>query len=436
MATASVPFAKLKPGPGRSPDEVEASQRARLQTALVEQVAETGYASLTVRGLARTAGVSTRTLYRRFGTLEDCFGSTYELAMSRALRRAETAGRRDRGEQALRAGMRELTRAIAERPEEAQLALVDAYVSGPATRARIDLTTAAFGDLLAAALAEVPGWTTVPPRLAQGMTAGIAHVARSRLLPSGESDRVRPARRPEPLHHQRVADHLASWVLSLGRACPQTPPGRTGGRPDDEPRSRSWGLPRGKAGDERQRIITTVARLAARDGYDALTVPRIRSDAGVSRRAFDAHFTGVEDCFLTAIETLVFSGLVAVNRLQPRNWEPGVRRFTLVLCGALARNRALGRLVFAEILAPGLGGLRCREHLIALVAERLCVAAPPERRPSGIEEEASVAAVWEIVQSRLSASSGGDLPRLAPMLAQVLTRPSDDRGEMQAHGLT
>lgn len=51
-------YGKLRPGPGRPPSKVAAHQRARIQGATIELVAERGYAEVTLRRLTRLAGVS------------------------------------------------------------------------------------------------------------------------------------------------------------------------------------------------------------------------------------------------------------------------------------------------------------------------------------------------------------------------------------------
>ena len=106
------------------------------------------------------------------------------------------------------------------------------------------------------------------------------------------------------------------------------------------------------------------------------------------------------------IETLVLSALSASDRLTTRDWEGGIRRAALALCGEAARSPGIARLVFVEILAPGLAGRRRREHLIAVTADRLRRGGPRERRPSGLAEEASVAAAWELIQAQLD--TGGE----------------------------
>jgi hypothetical protein len=82
LSTGSV--SKLKPGPGQVASDVERNQRARIHGAMVEIVGERGYRAVTVRELARLAGVSTRAFYEQFEGKEECFFSTVDLIPQRA----------------------------------------------------------------------------------------------------------------------------------------------------------------------------------------------------------------------------------------------------------------------------------------------------------------------------------------------------------------
>jgi len=72
--------AKLRPGPGMSPVEVERHQRVRLHRAMFQLVAERGYDRVTVRALVSIAKVSSRTFYKHFHGVHDCFEQTRAIA--------------------------------------------------------------------------------------------------------------------------------------------------------------------------------------------------------------------------------------------------------------------------------------------------------------------------------------------------------------------
>ncbi len=85
VSPAGAVRARLRPGPhARERDHLQrlVHQRSRLCEAMVQQVAEHGYAGTTVQELTRLAGVPKRSLYEQFTGEEDCMvaGSTRELA--------------------------------------------------------------------------------------------------------------------------------------------------------------------------------------------------------------------------------------------------------------------------------------------------------------------------------------------------------------------
>jgi AcrR family transcriptional regulator len=409
-------FRKLKPGPGHSAEEVFADQHARLQGAMVELVAENGYSGLTVRDLSRAAGVSTRTFYRHFGNAEECLACTCESLMTCALRRA-TGSRKETGEQSVRGGLRSLLQGLAEHPKAARLVLFDSFGAGPDLLEQTELAIREHEQLLLDAFAEAPEQTAIPQQMAQGMVAGVMRVARTRL------DADQAGELPE------IAGELADWTLSLrgidvaDRGDNQVPVDGVRSRSRDRG-SLPHTFPKG-IGGERERILAAAAKLSSDDGYRTLTVTKIRAEAGVSRRTFDAQFASLEECFLEAVEELA---LTAARRAEQRaagaaDWENGVRRGSLALCTEIARHSALAQLGFIEILAPGQAGLQRRERLVTLGADRLREAAPAEDRPSELAAEASAAAAWRIVHAEVAAGRSRELPRVAPTVAHALTAP-------------
>jgi AcrR family transcriptional regulator len=81
---AAAPERQLPPGRHGLPrDLVRENQRLRLMGAAAERLAEQGYATITVTEVAKGAGVSTGTLYKRFDGLWSCLLEAYELGADR-----------------------------------------------------------------------------------------------------------------------------------------------------------------------------------------------------------------------------------------------------------------------------------------------------------------------------------------------------------------
>jgi AcrR family transcriptional regulator len=113
------------------------SQRERLLEATVRVVAEKGYGPTTVADLTREAGISRTTFYAMFEDKEACFLAAYDSVADALVKRVLTAYEAEEGwPQRARAGLTALLAALAEEPEIARLALVDAGAAGPGAQRR------------------------------------------------------------------------------------------------------------------------------------------------------------------------------------------------------------------------------------------------------------------------------------------------------------
>ena len=388
---------------------------------MVELCAERGYESVTVRGITRLAGVSTRTFYKHFANAEECFLDAYESLMQRGLRRAYSAQRGvEEWEPAIRASLRTLFADLAGDPKAGRLMLFEPFALGPGMQARMRGEIAGFEQLLIDSFAGAPEGSAPRHDIAGGIAAGVMRVARTR-LPAGEGVEL-----------DVLADELGDWALSFpGRYAPaletieREPFGsitrRNGNGAPEDPASAVLGGP----GNEEGRMLSAAAKLGATAGFASLTVPRIRAEAGVSRRRFDARFASVEECFLTAVEAIVVAAVACADKTarETSRWERWVCAGLEALCAEAARNPLLARLSLVEIFAPGRAGLERRERLVTLGAERLREAAPSHRRPTELVAEASVGAAWRIAHAEIAAGRPGDVGRLAPVLAYVILAP-------------
>lgn len=83
---------RLAPGRHGLPrEQVRESQRRRLLTAATEVLAEQGYSQIGTTSIARRAGVSTSTFYKRFDDLWACLLGAYEAGAERLCARIEAA---------------------------------------------------------------------------------------------------------------------------------------------------------------------------------------------------------------------------------------------------------------------------------------------------------------------------------------------------------
>lgn len=144
---------------------VASSQRTRLLDALVELVAENGYAKVKVGEIARRAGVSLSTFYAHFPGKEECFLEAYE-SVVKALMTDVGAGMHgvttlDAGIEAVAAGYFGW---FAERPAAARTFLIEIRGAGNVALARRAEAVEQFVGVFAAALARVGRPDLPPPR--------------------------------------------------------------------------------------------------------------------------------------------------------------------------------------------------------------------------------------------------------------------------------
>jgi AcrR family transcriptional regulator len=406
-------FRKLKPGPGRPAEAVASHQRGRLQVAMVQLVAERGYNPVTVGDLARTAGVSKRDFYRHFGGKEECFLETYDEIVRSSLRGilAAAEGQKQWSDR-LQTGFLAFANQIADSPEAARLVLVEAFSAGPAALERMQHTNGLFEALVARNFALADGGSQLPPLVVKGIVAGGVRVARARLL-SGH-----------PRQLTLDGEELMDWALSFcddavirlrGIGGSEVGPGGEGV------------LGRGpQPGDERTLILLATIRLVCEEGYNELTVPRIRAAAGVSRRSFDAHFEGVADCFLAALDML--GGRVLAEAapafLAAPGWPTGVHRMIAAICEQVARDPVLAKLGFLEIFCPGPEAIRWRGGLTVKLSKLLRRGAEPAQRPSEFAAEASVGAIWGVIHHYVATDRASRLPKVAPILSYLALAPA------------
>jgi AcrR family transcriptional regulator len=397
-------FPRLRPGPGLDAEQVASHQRVRLNQAMLQLVAEEGYESITVRKLARLAGVSTASFYARFDGKEDCFLASCGVVLARIRIRVQTSRSHevDQRTQLTRTAEAFLAEATAD-PDGVRVALLDSFGGGPAALKLLrefectleaDLK-ASLGRRAAGPSAMVTTW----------ITAGWVRACRN-LVHCGVPDR------------ERLAGILAAWGVNyLDDAVVRNALVETGG-PPAEP------LPNGTEGfDERAAILAATAKLATSDGYWQLNPSKIRKQAGVSRAAFLNHFESAEDCYLTAAADLIRGYLLPIFRYEatPSSF---VHQAILTLTQRLAAKPLQARFAFVGILEPGPSGLQLRERLVGELASAWHSQVSNTSGSDLLSAEATVSAFWRTIAGRIEANGTEGLSLEAPTLTLLLLAPS------------
>lgn len=409
---------KLRPRPnGPTREEVHRDQRARLCAAMVEAVAAHGYSATTAREVTGLAKVSTRTLYERFDGKHECFLATFDGIVDSTVQRVLLA---QQGEPDWRPRLRQafaaLMRQIADEPKKARLALVETLGAGPLALERVERAGARFEEMVRVSFEQAPGNVPVTPLVVKGIVAGVAGVARMRLLDD------RSGELPE------LADELLGWALAchspavakLQELLPVLPSG--------QPMAVV-----GVAADGRRRVGESVrvcilegtARVAAKRGYAQLTPEAIASAAGVRKCSLRSQVGDVDDCFMASLEMLSDRALcLAVQAsVDGGDWAGGVYRAVQALIRHIADDPVFAGMAFVEIFELGPAVLACRKHLTSNLIAGFRAGMPDDPRPSDLVLEASVAAVWGVIHHQVVHGHAKSLPSLAEHLAYVLLAP-------------
>jgi AcrR family transcriptional regulator len=394
-------------GNGLSSDQVMAHQRARVYQAMVEVIAAEGYGATSVKSVCALAGVSRRTFYDLFGTSrrnpkEACFLAALDFMVARAVERIKLAYRHEPDPQRrLCRAFEQFARELENEPGMARVALVEALGAGPAALAGIERARRMFEQMISASMVDRSSGATLPPSVARGIVGGVERVAGVHLL-SGSIENFRAA-----------AEELSRWARSydprsasvLAASSIAVPPTRR------QPR-------RGECRNDGLRILRAAAAIAAAEGYAHLSATRISRLAGVSEADFARLYDGagaIEECFLSALDLTGLEALVCVaNASRERcGWSDGVRRGIVALMDRLATDRILARIAFVEVFSVWPAAIEQRSRLLRRFTELLRRGIPDSQRPSTLQAEAIVGAIWGLVHHHIVRGELGQLPGLA-----------------------
>ncbi|HKO37827.1 MAG TPA: TetR/AcrR family transcriptional regulator [Solirubrobacterales bacterium] len=387
---------------------------------MVELVATHGYEAVTVRGLTKRARVSSGTFYNHYRSTDDCLLSTFDLICRSTSERLLQAGQEEpdpRRRLALAIGC--LFRDMAANRQAATFMLRGAPAAGPAFTSRLRNSAMRIGLALEFCL-RTGGGPHLPPHLLEGVVAGLARIGRLWLPAATEAE------------IGEIAAEAAEWIMSLSFPSAQgaellvapVPPGRRDGSTAARRlRDGNW---QGTLGDERVMILAAAFRIAQCTGYHQLSIPMICREAGVSRRSFNRHFEGLEDCFSAALEERVASAVEASLRRRTPSapWSTAVCEALEELCDAIEADVDSARVLLVEVSAAGTAGIDSRERQIARIARALQATAPVGREPSELAAEASTAAAWAILRRRASEQSSAATASLLPLLAFLALAPA------------
>jgi AcrR family transcriptional regulator len=163
--------------------------------------------------------------------------------------------------------------------------------------------------------------------------------------------------------------------------------------------------------------------LAARTGYQRVTIAQVSSRARVSSATFYEQFEDKEDCLLAAYRAAAERVLGQMQLPGGPDWSAAARGALSELLGALRSNPDAGRLLFVEARAAGPHVRRERERALEDFERRIearIEAAPGDGLTLDIPAGALVGAVRSVALRHLHAHTEDELPlREVDLLAWI-----------------
>jgi AcrR family transcriptional regulator len=443
---------RLPRGPhSLSRDQVAANQRTRIGMAMLESIGEKGYVATTVSEVVSRAGVSRKAFYQHFANKEECFLVTYDAIVEEGRRRvmynlAEARGGSDHIETAIRA----LFSSALENPDALRMAITEITAVGPAGIERRERAITGYGELIREGLrAEIGADGGSPSGGVQDATLRAVVGGLNRVLVACLNGRrgVKPLELVPDLARWAATYHPMpkSLQTSIARSRPKRArmqtaslngrqfggraPGTLSPRFPGERRRSPHGASRGfVVHNQRERILDAVTNLTAANGYGALTVEDIASEAAISLQAFYEHFESKEDAFLVAYELGHSRGLDIVERAfaNAPDWRTGVRDGLYNLTEYLASEPSFARLSLMGTSVATPRAVKLSERGVSAYAQLLAPGleeVPKSKRPPAIALDAIAGGLQEIFLHYAAHGRLQELPELAPEATYIALAP-------------
>jgi AcrR family transcriptional regulator len=121
------------------------------------------------------------------------------------------------------------------------------------------------------------------------------------------------------------------------------------------------------AANQHQRLVSAMIDAIGERGYARTTVADVVGRAGVSRKAFYAHFANKRECFLAAYDAIMEEWTRRIQEAYRASsgWPDSAEAAIRALLEAAIENPGAARLGMVEIAAAGAPGVERRERAIA-----------------------------------------------------------------------
>ncbi|HXS32858.1 MAG TPA: TetR/AcrR family transcriptional regulator [Solirubrobacterales bacterium] len=181
------------------------------------------------------------------------------------------------------------------------------------------------------------------------------------------------------------------------------------------------------ASPERERIVEALIEIAAERGYAETTIELILDRAGLDRPAFDRHFRGKYDCFLTAWQEInegcMREMLEAFNSQE--EWPDRLRAVACEIVDNLRHDT--NRASFAvEVLSAGDAARARRDMTMRVIASLIDAGRNEMDDPESVPHttaEALAGSAYGQVYAKVVRGEADELPALVPQLMSAAVMP-------------
>jgi AcrR family transcriptional regulator len=185
---------------------------------------------------------------------------------------------------------------------------------------------------------------------------------------------------------------------------------------------------RGRTGSsERDEIVAALIEIAAERGYGETTIELVLERAGLDRPAFDRHFRGKYDCFLSAWQELNEECLETMVRAYEsrEEWSDRLRTVAYEVIEGLSNDPS--RASFGvEVLAAGDAARARRDMTMRVIASLIDAGRQEMDDPEAVPHttaEALAGSAYGQIYSRVVRGAVEELPDLVPQLMSAAVMP-------------
>jgi AcrR family transcriptional regulator len=172
----------------------------------------------------------------------------------------------------------------------------------------------------------------------------------------------------------------------------------------------------------RRRIAVAMIELAGEDGLESTTVAMVCERAGVGRAAFDANFTGKEDCFLQihgeiAVE---FCHRVAAAYAGPRAWHERIWAGAWAAMRFLQEDAQRARFFVVAVNGAGSRAQARRDRVLQGLADMIDAGRGELEEPKSVSRSTAEMVTGAIYGTILTKVRGGAIERGEEFLSELV----------------